>query len=275
MPILCAMQRVTTTCTAIPDAPEIGEMNPIHGAGAKAYGYRDGIVSGIVTYGWASTAFIEALGESWLDHGWAEVAFRRPVYGGDVLTTNVELDDAGVGHFVQRNDAGAAVLEGRVGLSDAPWRGELKLPRDRAPVPALEDPPVIDAEALPLGCDYRPMRVEVDAERARAWARRRAYDLHPRYLETDTPRIHPSWIAGQITPLVRHSYRYIAGIHAAGRIQHVRAMRAGGAITVAARWIDSFLRKGKRYAVSDGVLVAEDGSELACVRQQSIFLPAH
>ncbi len=268
------MQHVTTTCTAIADAAEIGEMNPIHGAGAKAYGYRDGIVSGIVTYGWASVAFLEAMGEGWLDHGWAEVAFRRPVYGGDALTTTVEFDDGGIGHFSQCNDAGAAVLEGRIGLGDAPWRAELDLPRDREPVPALEDPPVIDAEALPLGRDYRPMRVEVSAEHARAWAARRAYDTHPRYHETEAPRIHPSWIAGQITPLVRHSYRYIAGIHASGRIQHLRPMRAGGSITVAAHWVDSFCRKGKRHAVSDGVLVGEDGAELACVRQHSIFLPA-
>lgn len=268
------MKHFRSTTTAIADAPEIGEMNPIHGAGAVAYGYRDGIVSGVVTYGWATPAFLEALGEAWLDHGWAEVTFRRPVYGGDTLETTVELDADGVGSFVQRNGEGAAVLEGKVGLGDAPWLGELQLPKDRTPVPALEDPPVIDGESLPIGSDYRPMRVELNSELAQSWARRRAYDEHPRYLEGDAPRMHPSWVAGQITPLVRHSYRYIAGIHAKGQIQHLRGVRAGGPVTVAARWIDTFSRKGKRYAVSDGVLVGRGGEELAYVRQHSIFLPA-
>ncbi len=268
------MTSFRTTCTAIADAPEIGEMNPIHGAGAKAYGYRDGIVSGIVTYGWATRAFLEALGEAWLDHGWAEVAFRRPVYGGDELTTQVDLETDGVGHFVQRKANGDAALEGRIGLGDAPWRQELELPKLREASLPIEDAPVIDADAIPVGSDYRPMRVEVSADHARAWTAKRAYDEHPRYLESETPRIHPSWVAGQITPLVRHSYRYIAGIHASGQIQHLRAIRAGRSIVVAARWIDSFVRKGKRYAVSDGVLLAPAGEELACVRQRSIFLPA-
>lgn len=270
------MKQWTTVMTAIADAAEIGEMNPIHGEGAKAYGYRDGIVSGVVTYGWATRAFLEALGDEWLDHGWAEVAFRRPVYGGDRLTTTVGLDGDGVGHFTQRNAEDAPVLIGRIGLGDAPWREEFHLPRDRKAVPPVEDAPVIDAESLPVGEDYRPMSVSVGAEQARAWTTRRAYDEHPRYLETEAPRIHPSWVAGQITPLVRHTYRYIAGIHASSRIQHLRPIRAGAGqtITVAARWIDSFVRKEKRYAVSDGVLVDRDGAELACVRQHSIFLPA-
>ncbi len=260
--------------TAVPDAPEVGARNPIHGEGARAYGYRDGIVSGIVTYGWATPAFIEALGEGWLDHGWAEVRFRRPVYGGDPLTTTVEVGDDGVGTFVQRNGEGAAVLQGRVGLGDAPWRHDLDLPRDRTPVPPLEDPPVIDAEALPVGRDYRPMRVDVSADGARVWATQRAHDPHPRYLEEATPRLHPSWVAGQMTPLVCHSYRYIAGIHAKEQVQHLRGARAGGAITVAGRWVDAFERKGKRYGISDGVLVDDAGTELACVRHHAIFLPA-
>ena len=184
------------------------------------------------------------------------------------------LASEGVGSFVQRNGDASAVLQGLIGLGDAPWLGELQLPEERKPVPALEDPPVIDAESLPIGSDYRPMQVELSPELARSWATRRAYDEHPRYLESAAPRMHPSWVAGQITPLVRHSYRYIAGIHAKGKIQHLRAVRADGPVTVAARWIDTFSRKGKRYAVSDGVLVGRDGEELACVRQHSIFLPA-
>ncbi len=261
------------TLVAVPDAPEIGERNPIHGEGARAYGYRDGIVSGIVTYGWATRAFLEAFGEAWLDHGWAEVQFRRPVYGDDVLTTEVEVPGDGVGLYEMRNQEGAAVLRGRVGVGDGPWPDAFSLPSDRSPRPPVDDPPLVPRDAIPVGTDYRPMAVDVDAESARAWTTRRAYDEAPRYLEGEAPRVHPSWVAGQITPLVCHSYRYVAGIHAASRIQHLRPVRAGGRITVAARWIETYERKGKRYAVSDGVLLGDTGEELVHVRQTSIFLP--
>lgn len=268
------MAHFEDTCIAVPDAPEIGERNPIHGEGAKAYGYRDGIVSGIVTYGWATRAFLKALGEGWLDHGWAEVQFRRPVYGEDVLTTRVDMGGAETGAFETRNADGEAVLRGRIGLGDGPWRDEFRLPSERDPLPPIEDPPVVDRDAIPVGTDYRPMAVDMNLDATLAWTRGRAHDEAPRYLESRAPRVHPSWVAGQITPLVCHSYRYVAGIHAASRVQHLRPVRAGGRITVAARWIDTYERKGKRYAVSDGVLVDERGRELVCVRQTSIFLPA-
>ena len=77
---------VTTTFVAIEDPPEIQRLNPIHAEGATAYGYERAIVAGLSSYGWAAAALIELLGEGWLDLGWADMAFRRPVIAGDELT---------------------------------------------------------------------------------------------------------------------------------------------------------------------------------------------
>ena len=86
---------VTTRFVAIEDPPEIRKANPIHAEGATAYGYERAIVAGLSSYGWAAAALIELLGEGWLDRGWADMAFRRPVFAGDELTTTHATADAG------------------------------------------------------------------------------------------------------------------------------------------------------------------------------------
>ena len=116
------------------------------------------------------------------------------------------------------------------------------------------------------------MAVDVTVERGVAWARDRLADTDPRYTEGDPPRLHPSWVPGQMTPLNRHSYRFGIGVHASGRVQHLAPIYADQRITVAGRWTESFVKKDRRWSTTDAVFLAEDGTELARCRQTVVFL---
>lgn len=120
---------------------------------------------------------------------------------------------------------------------------------------------------------YPPMSLELSVEVARTWASERLADEHPRYHRGEHPLAHPSWVLGQMTPLIRHSYRFAAGIHTTGCVQHLRAVRAPQRFTLAGHWIDNVERKGKWWSTSDAVFLGEDGSELAYCRQVQILLP--
>ena len=54
--------RAVTEFVALPDPPDIAAKNPIHAAGAKAYGYERAIVAGLSSYGWAAAAVVELIG---------------------------------------------------------------------------------------------------------------------------------------------------------------------------------------------------------------------
>ena len=58
---------------ALPDPPEVVNANPIHDEKAGGYGYAGPIVAGIHTYGWMVPAILDAAGDSWLSHGWADI----------------------------------------------------------------------------------------------------------------------------------------------------------------------------------------------------------
>ena len=277
--------QAVTSFVAIEDPPEIQNANPIHAEGAKAYGYERPIVAGLSSYGWAAVALIELLGEAWLDFGWAEFRFPRPVFTGDRLTTTAtgipKKEDAGSScAFHQCNEAGKITVEGRAGLGLSPFHHEWQLPSRRDPVPPTHNTPLLLPHQVPVGEDYPPMAVPLPAAAARAWAGGRLGDHHPRYHDPSYPLnrgealvVHPSWVPGQMTPLIRHSYRFAAGIHTTGRVQHLAPLRAGQTLVVAGRWISAEERKAKWWSTSDAVFMGADGNELAYCQQAQILLP--
>ncbi len=84
---------VERTITAFLDGDDSLEINNIiHStAGAARFGYTGPLVGGTTVYSWSVAALVEALGDAWLDQGWVEFQLRKPVYPGEVITTQVNL----------------------------------------------------------------------------------------------------------------------------------------------------------------------------------------
>ena len=82
---MTSAQRIEHTVEAYlsnEDSPDIS--NPIHSSDVAAqFGFSGALVGGVTLWGWATSTVLEALGEGWLDHGWAEFSFRQPTYPGD------------------------------------------------------------------------------------------------------------------------------------------------------------------------------------------------
>jgi acyl dehydratase len=281
------LRAVRTRRVAIADPPESIEANPIHGAeGAVAAGYAGALVAGIHTYGWASEAILEALGDGWLSDGWADVAYRRPVHPGDELVTTVVVgsgsasgaaDDQGdvpatVSVRTTKAD-GTLVLDGEAGLGRASWFDELERPEAREPQPPIPPGELVrmELESAPVGRDYRPMAVDASLAFARAWASTRLEDDDPRWHEGERPLLHPSFLAGRMTPLFRHNYRYGPGIHVRTRILHLAPAGGGLELVVTARLHAAYERKGHHYHESDCWILGEDGEALAAKRHVGVF----
>jgi acyl dehydratase len=272
-----------STHIAVPDPPETIEANPIHGAaGAAAAGYAGALVAGVHTYGWATAAVLDAFGDRWLEDGWADVAYRRPVYDGDELVTTATVlsdrlaDSAAADGVVSLRTMAAGerpVLDGSAGVGRATWFDELEVPEWRDPEPPVAEAALVRMElaSAPLHRDFRPMAVDATRSFATAWASTRLGDDDPRWYEGDHPYLHPSFLAGRMTPLFRHNYRYGPAIHVRTRIQHLAPARAGQCLTVAARLHAAYERKGHHYHESDCWIFGEDGTALAAKRHIGIF----
>ncbi len=250
------------------DRPDIP--NPIHSTEvAHEYGFKAALVGGVTVYGWTVPAILEALGETWLEDGWADVSFRRPVYPGDEMTATVDQTADGW-RLTMANQDGEACIAGFVGLGKAPFLPGLAMPDRTYPEARGKTLPRLTLEDAPLGEDLRPMAVPVSLEDAADYVATKQIDNDPRWLG-EGARMHPGWLAARMTPLIHHSYDYGPSIHTRTQAQHLAPAVAGQTITVAGHFIDAYERKGHHYAVVDGAILGEDGTLLARIRHTTIF----
>jgi hypothetical protein len=252
-----------------PDSPDIS--NPIHStAVASTYGYRAALVGGVTVYGWTVPAILDVFGEEWLEDGWVDIAFRRPVYPGDEMTARVMAETGGSGSLVMENGAGERCLVGSAGRGAAPWLGDLQLPVRRKAEQRPKRVPPLTLATAPVGHDLRPMPVPFSLEDSIAYAIEKQADPSPRWTVAPA-HIHPGWIAARMTPMIHHSYDYGPAIHTRSQVQNMAAGYAGQTVTVAGHFVEAYELKGHHYGVVDGVILAQSGEELARIRHTTIF----
>ncbi len=252
--------------TAFMENPDEIKPNPIHSTSvAQDYGFRGALIGGATAYGWAVRTIVEALGMDWLDHGWAELKFIRPMYPGDELVVTVTDN----GELSVTHD-GAMCLKGIVGLADAPWKAEFSVPAQTTPQAQVSSLPQLTLENAPVGCDLAARPVPWSVAEAEQFAHEKQQETLPCFYGPDA-RVHPAWIAAQPIHWLHHSYDYGPSIHAGSRIQHCVKANAGQSFTVAGCCIDAYERKGHHYIVNDTVLLGETGALLSQVRHTSVF----
>jgi hypothetical protein len=261
--------RVTTAFLDGPDSKDIS--NPIHSTEVAAqYGFKAALVGGVTVYGWTVPAILQALGERWLDDGWVDVNFRRPVYPGNEMTAMVAPSEGGHHSLAMSNGEGERCLVGSVGLGKAPWLADIATPSRRFAEPRPANLPYLAIENAPVGQDLRPMAVPLSREESTAYALDKQRDDSSTW-SGDHARIHPGWIASKMTPLLHHSYDYAPAIHTRSLVQHLARSAPGQTLTFAGHFREAFERNGHHYAVIDGVMLSQSGKELAKLRHTTIF----
>ena len=251
---------------AFMEDPDEIKPNPIHSTSvAQDYGFRGALIGGATAYGWTVRTIVEALGMGWLDHGWAELKFIRPMYPGDALVVTVTDD----GELSVTHDE-TMCLKGIVGLGNAPWKTEFSIPAQTIPQEQASRLPQLTLENAPVGEDLAARLVPWSVDDAEQFAREKEQETLPCFYGPDA-RVHPAWIATQPIHWLHHSYDYGPSIHAGSRIQHCASAHAGQSFTVAGRCIDAYERKGHHYIVNDTVLLGEAGQLLSQVRHTSVF----
>ncbi|MGE0598668.1 MAG: hypothetical protein AB7J35_02425 [Dehalococcoidia bacterium] len=253
------------------DSPDI--RNPIHSTEvAMQFGFAGALVGGVTVYGWAAETVIETLGEEWLDSGWVEMNFKRPVYPAEQLKIKIGEDDGGgLGRTmtVEGND-GSIRIDGRVGLGTAPWFSELATPYSLSPsVPVTPHSQPLTLKTAPVGQSLIPVAMEMDVDSVREYASGKQRSTDPRFIG-DKPRLHPAMIAGFETMMIYGQFEFSPGIHVFSRVQHLQRADAAPGYVAVGKFIEAFERKGRHHGIVDGSLV-RNGSEFARSRQGLIF----
>lgn len=261
------------TLVATHDPPPKGIPNPIHSDdGATSSGYAGSLVAGVRTYGWAVDEVVSSAGEQWLDDGWIDFTLHRPVFVDDEV-----VFDATDG-VLDVSTSNGSVLSGTFGVGDAPFLAELNPPAPVAGVDPPEVRPGYTLESAPIGQPLMPLSVHISRG---ASERLVTEDLG---LEAGdwADRIHPYFLAARMSPITRHNFTYGPTIHVRTQMQHLGPVASDQTLTINARIVEVYDRKGHWYQVLDGEIVASANSEassfdcatpVARLRHHTIFRP--
>ncbi len=251
------------------DSPDIS--NPIHSTDfAKQYGFGGALVGGVTVWGWTTPTVIEALGEAWLDHGWAEFNFRQPTYPGDRVRVVAEPAPDGSWAITMINQDGVDCVLGRVGLGDGEWVDEFVTPKRMTAAPDPDPKPILTLDHAPVGDDWVPSLVDATAEFARDFAKAQQRSSDARFTGDD-PRLHPAWISSWAESLIRHNFAIPSSMHTRSRVQHLAPIRAGVKVTGGAHLIEVYERRGHHFCNFDVLLRDEAGTDLARLRHWTVF----
>lgn len=262
------MRTVTTTLTAVmPDADAPNAQNPIHSTDtARDHGYRAALVGGATVYGWCVAAILDALGNDWLAHGWADVGFRRPVFPNDRLKVRIGAD----GRLTVVGDDGRSRIDGKVGLGRAAWFAELTAPAAHEPQPPADPLPRLTPATVPIGQTLRTRQVALSRTDAEAFCRDKQHETLELFYG-ERALVHPAWLASQPIYWLHHSFEYGPAIHTASRIQHLAAAHVDDEFVVSGVCVDGFERNGHHYIVNDTAIDDHTGAAIARIRHTAIY----
>ena len=267
--------KIETTVVAyldVEDNPDI--TNPIHSTEvAKAYGFAGPLVGGVTVWGWATDTILEALGEDWLEEGWAEYSFRQPTFPGDTLTIRAALNTgslSGSWDVEMINQSDEVCVASKVGLGKAEWSQELNRPRSMDPTEESPEKGPLTLENAETGKDWLAMKLEFSEEESREFTTEKQHTDNPLFLGADAIA-HPSWTAGWAEKLLRHNFDIPSSMHTRSRVQHHSKIATGTMVIGGAHLIDAYERKAHHFANFDVLMIDQNGSEIAQLRHWTIF----
>lgn len=237
---------------------------------AKAYGFRGGLVPGVVVSAYLLHPAAEAWGEAWLERGRAEVVVHSPVYDGDEFRVDVQDPTDERYEAVLIDPSGTRCATARVSLSDSPVdpperRYDRLLSRDGERPEASR---AVMEDLRERGLAAMPARWSEEAEIT-------SYLRDPSEMAAiygDHGAANPAFILGLTNWVFAQNARMNPWIHLQTGSQHYRAIAPGTALIVEASISDLFEKKGHEFAdVEVGVFRRDDDAAMASIRLRAIY----
>jgi hypothetical protein len=237
---------------------------------ARHHGFRAGLLSGTTLFAYMSRPLVELLGRDWLERGFSEVRFVRPIYEGEEIRVSGSVSSAAkegillLDYNASNNQGatcgiGGAQLRPRAALPPEPSPGDY--PSGRA---KLHRP--IFLESLQVGEILSPITSEFNWSVHWQYCRKSIRDHHPLYEKI----LHPGWLVSRASQVLAANYAIPAWIDVSCQVQHFHVQEEECAIETRGRVQGKYERDGDHFIALD-LAVFTPARCLATIRYTAIF----
>jgi acyl dehydratase len=242
--------------------------NPIHRDDyARSLGYPGGLVAGVTLYTYACDAAVRVMGGDWLEHGYGDIRFHKPVYDSEELTitaTPIEGSDWGVSLICDGLRAEAVVGPYRETISES------GLKRGGGPEPDLLKKDVsLKGELL-----RTPAERTMDREGLERFITDSGLEGTPLADELRSRGlIAPNLIAGAPFYVLGRTHPYAVVIHTSSTTEWVGPARLGETLYTWGVVEDAFEKRGRFYVTQRVVTVDGAGNKVARMLHTGTYEP--
>jgi len=230
--------------------------NTIHGDdAARQFGFRGGLVPGVVVFGYAIKPVIDFYGQDWLERGRVHIKLQQPVYEGDVLTVRTEVTPHPAALHITVNAVSA--------VADAALESEMREPPilDEYGTKSLPDErerPDASREVLVPGTTLGTLAHQLNPGESKVFGA--LGETNPLFLGSNA-LVHPAVLLELANRALMRNFRLLPWLHTASTVTNWGVVLQGAEVQVRARIADCFERKGHEFVVLD-MVIAEAGTRL-------------
>jgi acyl-coenzyme A thioesterase PaaI-like protein len=249
--------------TVVAHNPATASENKIHeDTVARDYGFRGGLVPGVVVYAYMTRAPLDRWGRHWLERGTMSARFHVPVYEGQEVTVTLSED----GELEARTEDGL-VASGTASLPDAVAPAPDPSTYPVAPLPSRRPPASVDAlQVDALGT----LEYGFHADNAAEYLDE-VRETSPFYAETRLA--HPGWLIAMANYALSMSVQLGPWIHVETHTTHYSAVADGERVEVRGKVANLFEKKGHKFVELDLLWLADGERPALHARHTAIYEP--
>ena len=237
---------------------------------AASFGFRGGLVPGVDVYAYLCRPVLDRWGERYLAAGRASTRFERPVFDGEVVRIEHQLDGDGVLRAEAVTAAGPCAWL-RAELVDDPTAAEpAPAPGPVAPLPHPDQRPPASPETLVEGTALGTLEAGFTPDEAAAYLDE-VVDPHSPVAELGL--VHPGWLLRFANRVLSSTVLLGPWIHVGSEIRHLRPVAVGETMSVRGTVERLFERKGHRFVTLDATVVDSDGAVRWAATHTAIYQP--
>jgi acyl dehydratase len=243
---------------------------------ARRYGFRGGLVPGVMVYAYMTQPLAAIFGNAWLTRGTASVGFIKPVLDGEELVVRGEITARDAGGATATLTAGTtatpecATLTATVPAGQPTPVNVAMYPR--APLP--EPRPEATREHLGKLAALGTPEAHYDAARAADYLAK--VDDALALYRGPSGAVHPGFYLDQANRSIDRNVRMGPWIHVGSVVRHLGSARIGDRLATRGKVRSLFEKKGREFVEVDLVIVAgETPRPVAHILHTAIYrLPA-
>lgn len=240
---------------------------------ARQYGFKGGLVPGVIMYAWMTHPVVAALGAAWLERGEFEARFPKPIYYEEPATIRASVAAKTAGSVTidvaAHNSVGEVCGTARMSLGSA---GASSPPNvaDYAVAPLPAERPRVTRALLESVKVLGTPELDLDAKAAAEHVTRFGDPLA--IYAGESAALHPGGQLELANRALSKNMFMSPWIHVGSSGRHWSVARVGDHLEMRGRVHSLFEKKGHEFVEADLLLVANGSRPVASIRHTAIYL---